>query len=589
MHNLFSRMAAAALTLAMVRPAAAQNKIVVFQSDFGLKDGAVSAMKGVAMGVSPDLKLFDLTHEIPAYNVWEAAYRLQQTVAYWPAGSVFVSVVDPGVGTERKSVVMKTNTGQFIVSPDNGTLTLVAESLGIAEVREIDEKVNRRKGSEDSYTFHGRDVYAYTGARLAAGAISYEQVGPSLPRQVVTIPYQQAAMEGKSIKGAIPILDIQYGNVWTNIPGDLFRKLGVGFGEPLRVVILHQGETVYTGDMPYCATFGAVPIGKPLAYLNSLLQLSFALNQDDFAKTFKISSGNDWSVEVSKKNGGVAQTRQVAFDPDSIIDGPAVPKLLSRQFSFTEGASVDRKGNVFFTDQPNNKIWEYSTEGQLTLFLDSAGRSNGMYFDAKGNLVTCADEQDELWSISPQKKITVLVRGFQGHRLNGPNDLWIDGGGGMYLTDPYYQRPYWDRNKPDIEGQKVYWLAPGKKELVVAADSLLQPNGIVGTPDGKTLYVSDIQDHKTYTYRIGKDGSLSGRRLFCGQGSDGMTLDAQGNVYLTGDGVTVYDPSGKKIAHIPVPEKWTANLCFGGKDKKQLFITASEGLYVLPMRVKGVE
>lgn len=280
---------------------AAQNKIVVFQSDFGLKDGAVSAMKGVAMGVSADLKLFDLTHEIPAYNIWEAAYRLQQTVAYWPAGTVFVSVVDPGVGTERRSVVMKTNTGQFIVTPDNGTLTLVAESLGIAEMREIDEKVNRRKGSEDSYTFHGRDVYAYTGARLAAGVISYEQVGPLLPRQVVTIPYQKAMPEGKKIKGAIPILDIQYGNIWTNIPGDLFRKLDINFGGQLHVVILHQGVTVYTGDMPYCATFGAVPAGKPLAYLNSLLQLSFALNQDDFAKRFKISSGNDWSVEVMKK------------------------------------------------------------------------------------------------------------------------------------------------------------------------------------------------------------------------------------------------------------------------------------------------
>src|SRR3954463_15954848 len=194
-----------------------QNKIVVFQSDFGLKDGAVSAMKGVASGVSPDLKLYDLTHEIPAYNIWEAAYRLQQTVPYWPAGTVFVSVVDPGVGTSRKSVVLKTNSGQFIVTPDNGTLTLIAESLGIAEVREIDEAVNRRKDSQKSYTFHGRDVYAYTGARLAAGAITFEQVGPVLPKQVVSIVYQKAVLEGKTIKGNIPVLDVQYGNVWTNI------------------------------------------------------------------------------------------------------------------------------------------------------------------------------------------------------------------------------------------------------------------------------------------------------------------------------------------------------------------------------------
>ena len=287
------------LSLALV--SRAQNKILVFQSDFGVKDGAVSAMKGVAMGVSPDLKLFDLTHEIPAYNIWEAAYRLQQTVAYWPAGTVFVSVVDPGVGTERKSVVLKTKTGQFIVTPDNGTLTLIAASLGIQEIRQIDEAVNRRKDSQKSYTFHGRDVYAYTGARLAAGVIGFEQVGPLLERQeVVSIPYQQAVMQGKAIKGTIAILDVQYGNIWTNIPGDLFQQLHPAFGEPLHVALYHSGIRVYEGDMPYSATFGAVPVGKPLAYLNSLLQLSFALNQDSFAAVYKIGSGNDWSVEVSK-------------------------------------------------------------------------------------------------------------------------------------------------------------------------------------------------------------------------------------------------------------------------------------------------
>ena len=278
----------------------AQNKIVVFQTDFGLRDGAVSAMKGVAMSVSPDLKLFDLTHEIPAYNIWEAAYRLQQTVPYWPTGTVFVSVIDPGVGTNRKSVVMKTNSGQFIVTPDNGTLTLIAESLGIAEIREIDEAVNRRKDSQKSYTFHGRDVYAYTGARLAAGVISFEQVGPALPKQVVSIAYQKAVMDGKKLKGAIAILDIQYGNIWTNIPGDLFNQLNPQFGDVLHVMILHNGKNVYEGNMPYSQTFGAVVKGKPLAYLNSLLQLSFALNQGNFAQQYHIASGSEWSVEVSK-------------------------------------------------------------------------------------------------------------------------------------------------------------------------------------------------------------------------------------------------------------------------------------------------
>lgn len=277
----------------------AQNKIVVFQSDFGLKDGAVSAMKGVAMNVSPDLKLFDLTHEIPAYNIWEAAYRLEQTIAYWPIGTVFVSVVDPGVGTTRKSVVLKTNSGQYIVTPDNGTLTLVAESSGISEVREIDEAVNRRKGSERSYTFHGRDVYAYTAARLAAGVISFEQVGKLLPAEVVRLPYQKATLENKKLKGTIAILDIQYGNIWTNIGVDLFKQSNVKPGDSLQVTIYHNKIKKFSGKMPYAETFGAVANGKPLLYLNSLMQVSFALNMGNFAKKYNIESGTDWSVEVS--------------------------------------------------------------------------------------------------------------------------------------------------------------------------------------------------------------------------------------------------------------------------------------------------
>ena len=277
----------------------AQNKIVVFQSDFGVKDGAVSAMKGVAMGVSPDLKLYDLTHEIPAYNIWEAAYRLEQTVRYWPTGTVFVSVVDPGVGTTRKSVVLKTKSGHYIVTPDNGTLTLIAESLGIDEVRQIDEAVNRRKDSQKSYTFHGRDVYAFTAARLAAGVITYEQVGPLLPKQVVSIPYQKSVLDGKTLKGNISILDVQYGNVWTNIPDSLFNQLKPKYGDMVHFSIFLKGKLVYKGDAPYSQTFGEVPEGKPLAYLNSLLQLSFALNQGDFAKTYGIASGSDWSVEVT--------------------------------------------------------------------------------------------------------------------------------------------------------------------------------------------------------------------------------------------------------------------------------------------------
>ncbi|MFI5153852.1 MAG: S-adenosyl-l-methionine hydroxide adenosyltransferase family protein [Chitinophagales bacterium] len=286
------------LVFTFVSLTSAQNKILVFQSDFGLKDGAVSAMKGVAMSVSSDLKLFDLTHEIPAYNIWQAAYRLEQTVRYWPTGTVFVSVVDPGVGTERKSVVLKTNTGQFIVTPDNGTLTLVAESLGIAGLREIDESVNRRKDSQKSYTFHGREVYAYTAARLAAGVISFEQVGPALPNKVVSIPFQKAELKNRKLFGTIAILDVQYGNVWTNIPGDLFNQLVVSYGDSIHLKIFRLDRKVYDGSMPYVQTFGAVKKGMPLAYLNSLLQLSFALNQSSFASRFHIDSGNEWRVEV---------------------------------------------------------------------------------------------------------------------------------------------------------------------------------------------------------------------------------------------------------------------------------------------------
>jgi S-adenosylmethionine hydrolase len=269
-----------------------QNGIVVFQTDFGTKDGAVSAMKGVASSVDPSLKLYDLTQEIPAYNIWEAAYRLDQTVPYWPAGTVFVSVVDPGVGTNRKSVVAKTKTGHYIVTPDNGTLTLIAASIGIESMREIDEAVNRRKNSGASYTFHGRDVYAYTAARLAAKKISFEQVGSIVNTPVVSIAFQKASLQENKLKGTIAILDIQYGNIWTNIDQDYwkaFQKITHKKNE-LVVEIYHQQKQVYKGNMPFENTFGAVPVGKPLAYLNSLMNLSIALNQGSFAQKFKVQA-----------------------------------------------------------------------------------------------------------------------------------------------------------------------------------------------------------------------------------------------------------------------------------------------------------
>ncbi|NCT76496.1 MAG: S-adenosyl-l-methionine hydroxide adenosyltransferase family protein [Chitinophagaceae bacterium] len=291
------------LLLSTAMAAIAQNNMLVFQTDFGLKDGAVAAMKGVAVSVSPKLALYDLTHEIPPYNIWEAAYRLYQTAPYWPAGTVFVSVVDPGVGSERKSVVVKTRTGHFFVGPDNGQFTLIAESMGIAAVYEIDEAINRRKDSKTSYTFHGRDVYAYTGARLAAGIIRETDIGKKLPGNVIHIAYQKPVYKDGQISGNIPILDIQYGNIWTNIDTTTFNRLGVKPGELVKISILDNKEIVYTGIIPYVSTFSAVAEGSPLAYLNSLLQLSFALNMGSFAEKYKIGSGPGWTVILSKSSG----------------------------------------------------------------------------------------------------------------------------------------------------------------------------------------------------------------------------------------------------------------------------------------------
>lgn len=274
---------------------------------------------------------------------------------------------------------------------------------------------------------------------------------------------------------------------------------------------------------------------------------------------------------------------------DSLFTKGATPELISNQFSFTEGPAVDRAGNVYFTDQPNNKIWKYGIDGTLTLFMENAGRSNGMYFDRKGNLLTCADEENQLWRISPDKKISILVKDYKGVHLNGPNDVWVHPDGHIYFTDPLYDRPYWKSKPVRVEKENVYLLPGGKQKPVIVDEALEKPNGIIGTPDGKYLYVADIKADKTYRYEIKRDGTLHNRQLFVAQGSDGMTVDNHGNVYLTGNGVTVYDKSGNKLVHIPIPGKWTANVCFGGKDKNKLFITASDAVYTLEMLVKGAQ
>ena len=281
-------------------------------------------------------------------------------------------------------------------------------------------------------------------------------------------------------------------------------------------------------------------------------------------------------------------TAQPSQSEKEIVAKRAELQQVATDYSFTEGPAVDQKGNVFFTDQPNNRILKWSTDGTVSVYMEDAGRANGLYFDNQGNLVACADAKNQIWQISPDQDVTVLVDGFEGKKLNGPNDLWINAAGGIYLTDPFYPRDYWTHTEKEQAGQWVYYLAPGAKTLTPVATDLVQPNGIVGTPNGKQLYVADIGDQKTYVYQINKDGSLSGKKLFADMGSDGMTLDNQGNVYLTGKGVTVFNKQGKKIKQIDVDEGWTANVCFGGKKQNKLFITASTSLYTLDMNVKGV-
>lgn len=273
---------------------------LVLQSDFGVKDAAVASMRGVAVSVSRDIDIHDLTHEIPAYNIWEASLRLAQAAEYWPEGTVFVSVVDPGVGTDRRSVVLQTRSGHFFVSPDNGSLTAVAEQLGIAAVREIDETVNRRAGSGKSYTFHGRDVYAYTGARLAAGVITFEQVGRALPAQVVMIPYEPPEYSAGRVSGTIDILDPQFGNIWTNIPRQLFEQLELHAGDQVNVRIFKGEKLVFRQRMAYFQTFGEVPLGQPLVYLNSVNHVSLAINQGNFSRAHGVLSGPEWKILIEK-------------------------------------------------------------------------------------------------------------------------------------------------------------------------------------------------------------------------------------------------------------------------------------------------
>jgi len=276
-----------------------------------------------------------------------------------------------------------------------------------------------------------------------------------------------------------------------------------------------------------------------------------------------------------------------AAEEAGVVASGAKLVLHAETFSFTEGPAADAQGNVFFTDQPNNKIYKWSIDGKLSVFHDSPGRANGLYFDKSGSLYACADLNNELWMIDPSGRATVLVKDFEGKKLNGPNDLWIDPKGGIYLTDPFYKRGYWNRGPMEQDGQHVYYLAPDRKGLSRVTNDLQQPNGIIGTPDGKRLYVADARARKIYAYSINPGGTLVDKKLFADMGSDGMTMDEEENIYVVGKGVTVFNVRGEQIDHIEVPESWTANVTFGGKDRSTLFITAMDSLYSIQTRVRG--
>ena len=279
-------------------------KPLVIMSDFGLADGAVSAMYGVAYSVSEQLNISSLTHEIPQYNAWEASYRLIQTVGYWPKGTVFVSVVDPGVGSTRRSIAVETRAGQYIITPDNGTLTHIKRISGIVAAREIDERVNRLPGSGESYTFHGRDIYAYTGARLASDIIDFDGVGPAVdPASVVELPMDEPLLEGDCIRGDIDVLDVRFGSLWTSIPRELFLKLGVKHGDFVEIKIMNGARLVYRNSLIYARSFADAFVGEPLVYVNSLDRMAVAINQGDFARAYNVGTGAPWTIAVQKSAG----------------------------------------------------------------------------------------------------------------------------------------------------------------------------------------------------------------------------------------------------------------------------------------------
>jgi len=277
--------------------------LMVFQTDFTYKEGAVCAMYGVVKSVDRELEILDGTHEIPQYDTWSASYRLFQSMKFWPKDTVFVSVVDPGVGTPRKASVARTRDGYYVVTPDNGSLTHLKKLVGIEEIREIDENINRLKGkgTEDVATFHGRDVFAFCGARLAAGVITFEQVGPEYPvDEIIEHEILEPIINHNMVKGIIEIPDPNFGNSWTNISMKKFRSAGFEYRDMIDVLIKNKEQIIFDKKILFHQSFGFAVKGQPMIYNNELMNVAFAVNQGSFFEIYGIGYGADWSVEFSK-------------------------------------------------------------------------------------------------------------------------------------------------------------------------------------------------------------------------------------------------------------------------------------------------
>ena len=273
----------------------------------------------------------------------------------------------------------------------------------------------------------------------------------------------------------------------------------------------------------------------------------------------------------------------------SLVAENAQLEQLADGFGFTEGPVADKDGNVYFSDISNSRIHKWTADGSLSTFRENSGRSNGLAFDNVGNLIVCEGGNRRLTSIDPQGNQTVLADQYEGKKLNSPNDLWIDPKGGIYFTDPRYG----DRSDLELDGEYVFYLSPDKEQLIKVIQDMVRPNGIIGAPDGKHLYVADRGADSNWIYKINKDGTLTDKKFFCLEGSDGMTIDVKGNIYITSPRkepyfmVSIFDKDGNKIEDIQVPEMPT-NVCFWGKDRSNLFITDRKTIHSIKMNVKGL-